>query len=122
MASSVDPDETARYEPSHLDLHCLQRYLFVGMKGYPVHQDCSISWVSSLGRAPVAWWIRELTLNPLGLSPLWFEPRLGHMWESQVLLTDGQVVFPRVIRFSPTFDERSARHKLNVLERAVKPK
>ena len=44
-------------------------------------------------RAPVAEWIRELTLNPLGFSPLWFEPSLGHMWESQVLLTDGQMVF-----------------------------
>ena len=32
-------------------------------------------------------------------------------WESQVLLTDGQVVFLRVLRFSPTFDERSARYK-----------
>ena len=21
--------------------------------------------------------------NPLGFSPLWFEPRLGHMWDSQ---------------------------------------
>ena len=27
-ANSVDPDETARYEPSHLDLHCLHRYMF----------------------------------------------------------------------------------------------
>ena len=34
-----------------------------------------------------------------------------NMWESQVLLTDGQVVFLRVLRFSPTFDERSARYK-----------
>ena len=73
-------------------------------------------------RAPVAWWIRELTLNPLGFSPLWFEPSSGHMWESQVLLTDGQVVFLQVLRFSPTFDERSARYKWNILERAVKPK
>ena len=34
MANSVDPDETVRYEPSHQDLHCLQRYLywFVGMR------------------------------------------------------------------------------------------
>ena len=23
MANSIDPDETAHYEPSHLDLHCL---------------------------------------------------------------------------------------------------
>ena len=27
-ANSVYPDETARYEPSHLDLHCLHRCLF----------------------------------------------------------------------------------------------
>ena len=27
MANSVDPDETARYKPSHLDLHCLYRHL-----------------------------------------------------------------------------------------------
>ena len=78
--------------------------------------------IYSFLRAPVAWWIRELTLNPLGFSPLWFEPSSGHMWESQVLLTDGQVVFLRVLRFSPTFDERSARYKWNILERAVKPK
>ena len=25
MSNSVDPDETARYEPSHLDLCCLQK-------------------------------------------------------------------------------------------------
>ena len=27
MTNSVDPDETACYEPSHLDLHCLHRHL-----------------------------------------------------------------------------------------------
>ena len=47
---------------------------------------------------------------------------VGHMWESQVLLTDGQVVFPRVLRFLPTFDERSARYKWIIPERAVNPK
>ena len=26
MANSVDSDEMAHYEPSHLDLHCLHRY------------------------------------------------------------------------------------------------
>ena len=25
MANNVDPDEMAHYEPSHQDLHCLQR-------------------------------------------------------------------------------------------------
>ena len=35
MANSVDPDGTARHEPSHLDLHCLHRYLFwsAGLRG-----------------------------------------------------------------------------------------
>ena len=28
MANGIDPDETAHYELSHLDLHCLQRCLF----------------------------------------------------------------------------------------------
>ena len=28
MAKCVDPDETARHEPSHQDLHCLHGYLF----------------------------------------------------------------------------------------------
>ena len=32
-------------------------------------------------------------LELLGFSLLWFKPRSAHMWESQVLLTDGQVVF-----------------------------
>ena len=28
VANGEDPDEMAHHEPSHLDLHCLQRYLF----------------------------------------------------------------------------------------------
>ena len=34
MANIEDPEETARYDPSHLDLHCLHRYLFcsIGLK------------------------------------------------------------------------------------------
>ena len=31
IVNSVDPDETAHYEPSHRDLHCLQ-YMF-GLQG-----------------------------------------------------------------------------------------
>ena len=42
---------------------------------------------------------KRAALNPLGFSPLWLEPRSGHIWESQDLLTDGQVVFPQVLRF-----------------------
>ena len=35
MASSVDPDGTARNETAHQDLHCLQRcqFWFTGLKG-----------------------------------------------------------------------------------------
>ena len=35
MTNSVDQDETAHYEPSHLDLHCLLSYLYksTGLKG-----------------------------------------------------------------------------------------
>ena len=35
MANSVEADKMAGYEPSHLDLHCLHRYLFwcAGLKG-----------------------------------------------------------------------------------------
>ena len=29
MANSVDPDETAHFEPSHQDLHCLQNSVLV---------------------------------------------------------------------------------------------
>ena len=42
-----------------------------------------------------------LTLNPLGFSPLWFDPRSGYMWESLVLLMDGQVFFPGFSGFRP---------------------
>ena len=29
MSNSVDPDETADYEPSHLDLSCLQKPIII---------------------------------------------------------------------------------------------
>ena len=29
MSDSVDPHETAHYEPSHLDLHCLQKPIVI---------------------------------------------------------------------------------------------
>ena len=38
------------------------------------------------------------------------------MWESQALHMYGQVVFPRVLWFSPTFDERSARYEWNTVD------
>ena len=33
MADSVDPYEIAHYKSSHLDLHCLLRYLCYGLHG-----------------------------------------------------------------------------------------
>ena len=39
MAISVDPDETAHYEPSHLYLHCLQKKNLsqcTGLKGISI--------------------------------------------------------------------------------------
>ena len=44
---------------------------------------------------------RSLVDNTLGFSALWFEPCSGHMLESQVLLIDGQVFFPRFPGFRP---------------------
>ena len=32
MTNSVDPDETAHYEPSHQDLQCLRKYLIWSIK------------------------------------------------------------------------------------------
>ena len=29
MSNSVDPDKTAHYEPSHLDLRCLQKPIII---------------------------------------------------------------------------------------------
>ena len=29
MSNSVDPDEMAHYEPSHLDLRCLQKFIII---------------------------------------------------------------------------------------------
>ena len=45
------------------------------------------------------------------------------MWESQVLLTDDQVVFfPRILRFSPIFDERSVDISEIILKGPKNPK
>ena len=44
MANSSDPDEAARY--SHLDLHCLHRYLFwsAGLKGLTAYHAFPKVW------------------------------------------------------------------------------
>ena len=36
MANSVDSNKMTRYEPSHLDLHCLQRS--DGLKGFTLKE------------------------------------------------------------------------------------
>ena len=43
MANSVDPDETAHYEPSHQDLHCLQKLFWsAGFKVFIDVQMCKV--------------------------------------------------------------------------------
>ena len=80
-----------------VDTHLMLRtYVFVEKKNINIFQLTNAfygAFTQRKMRTPIAWWIGVLTLNPLGFSPLWFEPRSGHMWESQVLLTHGQVVF-----------------------------
>ena len=40
MVYRIDPDETASYEPFHLDLHCLHKHKFwsAGLKGLKCHK------------------------------------------------------------------------------------
>ena len=43
MSNSVDPDETAHYELSHLDLRCLQRRIFIAYGSERVNKTtCNI--------------------------------------------------------------------------------
>ena len=39
MSNSVDPDETAHYEPSHLDLRCLQKPVIIARDNERVNED-----------------------------------------------------------------------------------
>ena len=41
MANTVDPDETAHYEPSHLDLQCLQIQLLLCLVLYGLRDKCA---------------------------------------------------------------------------------
>ena len=46
MSKSVDPDETAHYEPSHLDLRCLQKPIIIAyvnerVKNFNFNFTCS---------------------------------------------------------------------------------
>ena len=44
MMNSVAPDEMAHYEPSQLDLHCLQKYLYwsAWMKGLKIAEKWNV--------------------------------------------------------------------------------
>ena len=41
MANKVDPDGTAHYEPSHQDLHCLQKKMF-----WSIVWSAGLKWLS----------------------------------------------------------------------------
>ena len=38
MSNNTDPDETAHYEPSHLDLHCFQKPIVI-VKSYYANNE-----------------------------------------------------------------------------------
>ena len=40
MSNSIDPDETAHYEPSHLDLCCLQKPIIIACGNERVNLCC----------------------------------------------------------------------------------
>ena len=42
MSKSVDPDETAHYEPSHLDLCCLQKPIIIACGSERVNNHTSL--------------------------------------------------------------------------------
>ena len=82
----VRPPSNRQYSFVEIDYEIFSMVIL----SFPLIQEGQLS-ISAGG--PIAWWIGELTLNSLCFSPLWFKPSSGHMWESQVLLTDGQVFF-----------------------------
>ena len=41
MSNSVDPDETAHNEPSHLDLRCLQKPVIIAYGSERINCICS---------------------------------------------------------------------------------
>ena len=43
MSNSIDPDETAHYEPSHLDLHCLQKPIIIA--GGSERVNVNVEWI-----------------------------------------------------------------------------
>ena len=43
MSNSIDPDETAHYEPSHLDLHCLQKPIIIA--GGSERVNVKVEWI-----------------------------------------------------------------------------
>ena len=43
MTNHIDPDETARYEPPHLVLHCFQRYINFFLLKYRIQPNhCTV--------------------------------------------------------------------------------
>ena len=45
MSNSVDPDETAHYEPSHLDLCCLQKPIIISSGSERLNGQISVVFV-----------------------------------------------------------------------------
>ena len=49
MSNSVDPDETARYEPSHLDLCCLQKPFIIACGSERVKLNILLKTLKNVG-------------------------------------------------------------------------
>ena len=69
MANSVDPDETARYEPSHQDLHCLQRHLCWSVEMVKIY---SVVFVSFWQKNVHKYWLEDIVW--LGKLTGWTRP------------------------------------------------
>ena len=51
MPNSVDPDETAHYEPSHQDLHCLKKEVWV-CRNERFYEQAALVYVDWSGYSP----------------------------------------------------------------------
>ena len=91
MPNSVDPDETAHYEPSHLDLRCLQKPIVIAFDSLRVKSK-SINTCRNKNGSP--YFSNEVTFYSQELAP-----RMEMGWGANSLLK-GKTPFRREINTS----------------------
>ena len=95
IANSVDPDETTRYKLSHLDLLCLQRYLY-----WPVEMNRRLIKEEYL-MIIMGYFFLFLHLNICyGISEIWFSFRDWFYW---LILNVDKPIFER--QYNPSYIE-----------------